>query len=221
MRHRCIIVSALALAAFVACGQDDATSPAFVATGVDAGVEPATEQGIDAPIGSCQPGECCIEGSRPDLGLRILLKSTSCNVVRGRSIHFDVGIELTRDITVDESARIATRSGRLSSSLTTAATNGASRSTWLELQGALNEDHYCECDHSDNPEPTHFTHVVKASSHFYPFVWTGRRYDGETDTGGTEGPLFAPGPTSLVVSFVIDGNTQLGVTLPFTIVAGP
>jgi hypothetical protein len=212
-------IAVVPLLAVAACADDAPPTNAFDPNaGVDAGIEPEVDDGVDAPIGTCAAGECCIEGSLPAQGMRIVVRTASCTVARGRSVHFDIGIE-TKGALTSEGFKSVPPGGLLSRSLQHHAYNGASAFTFLQIDGGSAKDRYCACDVGyqelgpyEDELPT-----VPATSHFYPFTWSGRRWNGPSDTSEPEGAFFDAGPATMTVTFEIDDAKKITVMLPFTI----
>jgi hypothetical protein len=79
------------------------------------------------------------------------------------------------------------------------------------------DPHYCYCDGGPRLAEPDRSVTYPAGTSGYAFPWSGKSWDGPSDTGNPEGAFFPVGHYAANVTFLVDETKRITLALPFDV----
>jgi hypothetical protein len=160
----------------------------------------------DSPQAHGGPCEASAEGE----GVKITIRSASCDYDRGAHATFEYEITTT-----DALAPITVAAGTSCGSCRKYSTQIAPWASWRI--GGTSKDGtgvvYCLCDTGCCAPDTGGTYDVAPATFEDTIEWSGRSWAGPSDTGEKEGAFFPPGRYDVEVSFASAATAKLSIVI--------
>ncbi len=161
-------------------------------------------------------GPCAVEGVTGAVaGVTLAIRSSSCVYPRGTAAHF------TYEVTTSGVPPLDVPS---STGCGPCVRPSAEPMSWLRwrvegMSPAGEYQRYCLCDTGCCPPLQTSTIQVSSTTQSATIDWSGRVWDGPSDTGNPEGDYFAPGRYAVVVTFAGFEAGEVRAELPIEVIS--
>ena len=166
----------------------------------------STGSSEEAPQAHGPPCEATAEGQ----GVKITIRSASCDYDQGASATFDYEITTT-----DALPPIVVVGSPSCGSCRDFSTAIAPWARWRigGVSAAGLSQQYCLCDTGCCKPDESATYDVEAGSFRETIEWSGAKWNGPSDTGEEEGGVFAPGRYDVTVEFATVATAKLSIVI--------
>jgi hypothetical protein len=181
----------------------------FVLGAVPLAVVIACTSSVADPVSpQAHGGPCEATGEGP--GVKIIIRSASCDYDQGAPATFDYEITTT-----DALPPVVVVGSSTCGSCRQFSTAIAPWANWriAGQSSAGVSQQYCLCDTGCCPPDQSATYDVEAGSFEETIKWSGRRWNGPSDTGQEEGAFFLPGRYDVEVDFARVATAKLSIVI--------